>query len=92
MHTHRLQAIFEHMCNPAQHKLLSSKANVWPASAERCLATSTLITFVVAAGKWAKHFPSFYVADVALARLPNATSAMQAKIATPSAVISNFAA
>ena len=81
----QLQAVYEHMCDPSRRRLLHSKATTWPAAAEQCTTTSTLLIFVVAAGKWARHFPSFHTADVVLSRLPAST------IVKPTAVASNFA-
>ena len=88
------QAIYEHLCNPSRRRLLVSKATAWNMAAEQCLNSSTLAVFIVAAGKWAKHFPSFHTAGIALGRLPKPPAQLHPNDAiwTPTAVVHNFAA
>ena len=47
-------------------------------------ACDSHLVFIVAAGKWARHYPSYHKASVALARLQPSMN--------PTAVVSNFAA
>ena len=84
----QLQAISEHLCDPSKRRLVKAKPDAWPASASSCLTTSTLLVFVVSAGKWARHFPSFHTATVALSRLPTGGMPLPT---IPTALVTNFA-
>ena len=76
----QLEAIFDHLCQGKESRGLAQSA----ARQEQCQTTSTLMVMVIAAGKWAKHFPSFHRAPLALAAIPRAVR--------PTAVVTNFAA
>ena len=66
----QLEALYDHVCERKTKRCNS--------------ATSTRITMVVAAGKWARYYPSFHTAQVALAQLPRQGPA-------PTLVVSNMA-
>ena len=86
----QLQAVHEHLCDPnskSAYRRLRSGQRI--AAADECIKSHTLLLFVVAAGKWAKHFPSYHTAEVALKRLIPQVDTPAVK---PTAVVTNFAA
>lgn len=90
----QLQAVFEHTCDPstksALKRLQASVGQKRNTAADECLATRTLLLFVVAAGRWARHFPSYHTAEMALKRMVGPVGS-PATI-WPTAVVTNFAA
>lgn len=85
----QLQAIYDHLCDSNSRRLLHGKVSTWPAAAETCINSSTLMLMIVAAGKWARHFPSFHSAEVVLGRMPSPAKSNLPM--SPTAVIHNFA-
>ena len=66
----QLEALFDHLCER---------------KTKRCSrAGSTNIVMVVAAGRWARHYPSFYTAQISLSHWPS-------QVTLPTLVLSNFA-
>ena len=93
----QMQEVYEQLCDAKTKGNALLRASTGRSSdgpvqngrltATGCIASRTLVVFVVAAGKWAKHFPSFYTADVVLKRLLFPVDKQR-----PTAVVSNFAA
>ena len=78
----QLENLFDHLCvsGPASVGLGRGKQKH-----RACMERSTLLAMVVAAGKWARAFPSFHRAGVAL------EAVRSAGLPAPSAGVSNFA-
>ena len=91
----QVQEVYEHLCDAKTKGTAFLRGrNDGPVQSGRltitgCIASRTLLVFVAAAGKWAKHFPSFYTADVVLKRLLFPIDTQHAR---PSAIVTNFAA
>ena len=79
-----MEAIFDHLCAPGTHGLMAAAHAHNSAKLQACMQAKTVATMVVAAGKWAKNYPSFHRAAVAL-------NAMGSTLPAPTLVVSNFA-
>jgi len=78
----QLENIFDHMCGNGYWQAIGHNSQ----RQRTCMERSTLLVMVVAAGKWARAFPSFHRAAVVL----DAVSAANLP-SPPTAVVSNFA-
>lgn len=68
----QLEALHEALCDRTPSAIYADPEETGLVFKEECCPVArTLLVFIGAAGKWARSFPSFHTADIALGRLPS---------------------